>query len=88
MPTLSVDGDTSVVMSTMVNVSVPFTVASAANVAVIVAEPAAAGATYVAVAGVVGGVTGVSVPPPLRLQVTAELFAFDTAAVSVRVWVG
>ena len=72
----------------MVNVSEPFTEVSAVNVAVIVAEPVVAGATYVAVAGVVGGVTGVSVPPPLRLQVTAEVFAFDTAAVSVRDWVG
>jgi hypothetical protein len=76
-------------MSTMVSASEPFTVVSAVNVAVIVAcEPAVPGATYVAVAGVVGGVTGVSVPGPLRLQVTAVVGAFDTVAVSVRDWVG
>ncbi len=44
-PTFSVDGATSVVMSTMDNVSEPVTVVSAANVAVTVAcEPAVAGA--------------------------------------------
>jgi hypothetical protein len=65
----------------MVSASEPFTVVSAVNVAVIVAgEPAVPGATYVAVAGVVGGVTGVSVPAPLRLQVTAVVGAFDTLA--------
>jgi hypothetical protein len=32
---------------------------------------------------VVAGVTGVSVPAPLRLQVTAVVVEFDTVAVSV-----
>ena len=88
LPTLRVAGVTSVVMSITLRASGPLTEGSETNVAVIVAEPGAPGATYVAVAGVVAGVTGVSVPGPLRLQVTVVVVLFDTVAVSVKDWVG
>ena len=82
-------GATSVVISMIDNGSDPLTDDWATDVAVIVGcDPAVAGATYVAVAGDVAGVTGVSVPAPVRLQVTAEFVLFDTVAVSVKVWVG
>jgi hypothetical protein len=86
-------------MSTTVNCSVPVFEESATNVAVIVTGEAgtAVGATYAAVAGVVEGVTGVSVPHgfgvpvqavPLRLQVTDVFAELDTLAVSVTDCVG
>ena len=71
------------------NGSDPLTDDWVTDVAVTVtSEFAAAGATYVAVAGDVAGVTGVSVPAPVRFQVTAEFVLFDTVAESVSVWVG
>jgi hypothetical protein len=81
-------------MSTTVIVRGPVTEGTATNVAVTVTEVGVAGATKVAVAGVVGGVTGVIVPhvlgvqPEPRLQVTAVAVEFATVAVSVTDCVG
>jgi len=87
--TLRVVGATWVVMSAMAKGNEPTIEESAVNVAVTVpCEPAVAGATYTAVAGVGAGVVGVRVPGPVKLQVTAVVDAFDTVAVSVTVWVG
>jgi hypothetical protein len=81
-------------MSTTVIVRGPVTEGTATNVAVTVTEVGITGATKVAVAGVVGGVTGVIVPhvlgvqPEPRLQVTAVAVEFATVAVSVTDCVG
>jgi hypothetical protein len=99
---LSVAGAMSVVMSTRVNANGPDMEVSDVSVAVTVgSEPERhvvwethGGAVKAAVAGVVGGVTGVSVPHEfdaplqLRLQVTAVFVEFDTVAVSVSGWPG
>ena len=79
---LNVVGVTTVVMSTTPKASGPLIEESEASVAVTVADPVPE-ATKIAVAGVVAGVTGVKVPGPLRLQLTAVVVEFDTVAVSV-----
>ena len=87
-------GVTTTVTGITLTPSEPVTVESDCNVAVIVTAPeglgAVAGAVYVAVAGVVTGVTGVIVPQalpmqsvPLRLQVTAVAVVPVTVAVKV-----